>query len=144
MVSRREVISAGVLGTLSPGVPENAAAATQDMTSVSRSLNDIKAEVEDLNELFGRYMGNSMSIGLVGDVRGKIEQYLKTSGKFPEFLEVGTTVFYDVYDWHVRYQQQIQVTQLSDQRMMIKFMFTQLILRWEQASNYIGAPYDRG
>jgi len=26
---------------------------------------------------------------------------------------------------------------------MIQFMFTQLVLRWENDSNYIGAPFDK-
>ena len=69
--------------------------------------------------------------------------YLKTSGKFPEFCDIGTSVFFEVYDWHVRHQQQIQITRMADQRMMIQFLFTQLILRWENESNYIGTPFDK-
>ncbi len=52
-------------------------------------------------------------------------------------------MFFDVYDWHVRMQQQIQISRLADQRMAIQFMFTQLILRWENAESYVSQAYDR-
>ena len=44
----------------------------------------------------------------------------------------------DVYDWHVRHQQPIQLTRITDQRMAIRFMFTQLILRHEQDPAFVG------
>lgn len=52
-------------------------------------------------------------------------------------------MFHDVYDWHVRQQQQIQITRIAEQRLAIQFMFTQLVLRWENGSNYVGTPFDR-
>ena len=52
-------------------------------------------------------------------------------------------MFYDVYGWHVRNQQQINISRIGEQRMAIQFMFTQLVLRIENESNYIGTPYDR-
>ena len=88
-------------------------------------------------------IASSFSASRVGQVKDRIELYLKSSGKFPEFCDIGTGVFYDVYDWHVKHQQQITVTRLADQRLMIQFMFTQLVLRWENDSNYIGAPFDK-
>ena len=84
-----------------------------------------------------------MNYGNVGQVKSAIEKYAKTGGKFPEYCEVGLSVFYDVYDWHVRHQQQIQITRIADQRLAIQFMFTQLILRWENVETYVGTPYDR-
>ncbi|MDP2325141.1 MAG: hypothetical protein Q8N51_14080, partial [Gammaproteobacteria bacterium] len=88
-------------------------------------------------------LGSSLALGRVGLVREKLELYLKTSGKFPEFCDIGTAAFFDVYEWHVKHQQQIQITRMADQRLMIQFMFTQLILRWENESTYIGIPYDK-
>lgn len=84
-----------------------------------------------------------MNYGTVGTVKSRIEQYAKTGGKFPDFCEIGLAVFHDVYDWHVRNQQQITITRVVEQRLAIQFMFTQLILRWENDTNYVGAPFDR-
>jgi hypothetical protein len=59
-------------------------------------------------------------------------------------MEIGVDVFYEVYDWHVRHQQQIQITRIAEQRFAIQWMFTQLILRYEQDPKYLGIPFDRG
>jgi hypothetical protein len=52
-------------------------------------------------------------------------------------------VFTDLYDWHVRYQQPIEITRV-DNRTAIRFMFTLMVLRPEQADNFVGIPFDRG
>ena len=148
MMSRREVVAAGVLGTLStaaaPVSAEAGQAPTPESMAMTRGLSNLASELNELNRLVTQGMvAPSLSVGLVGNVKSRIELYLKTSGKFPEFCDVGTSVFFEVYDWHVRHQQQIQITRMADQRMMIQFLFTQLILRWENESSYIGTPFDK-
>jgi hypothetical protein len=147
MISRREVVTAGVLGTLStaaPGAAEAAEVQSQDAQAVASGLSNLRTQLEELNRHVNLgLVANSMSIGRVGQVRERIELYLKTSGRFPEFCDIGTSVFFDIYEWHVRHQQQIQITRLADQRLTIQFMFTQLILRWENDINYVGTPFDR-
>lgn len=144
MISRREVVTAGVLGTLATGVTASPVEAVQDAAVLKASLAEIKQEIEGLNGTVQRgLLGSSLDNGRVGQVKGRIETFLKSSGKFPEFCDIGTSVFYDVYEWHVKHQQQINVTRMADQRLMIQFMFTQLVLRWENDGNYIGMPFDR-
>jgi hypothetical protein len=58
-------------------------------------------------------------------------------------MEVGTAVFFDMYDWHVKHRQQLAVTRQSDGRYAMQFMFTFLVLRPDQDVNYIGYPYDK-
>lgn len=144
MISRREVVTAGVLGTLGASAAPVPAEAMQDGAVIRAGLNEIKEELADLNGNVQRgLLGSSLDNGRVGLVKGRIETFLKSSGKFPEFCDIGTSVFYDIYEWHVKHQQQINVTRMADQRLMLQFMFTQLILRWENDSNYIGMPFDR-
>ena len=146
MISRREVVTAGVLGSLATGASVSPAEAEPagDVLVLRASLQDIKTQIEELKgHVFSGLVASSMSIGRVGQVKERLETYLKSSGKFPEFCDIGTAVFFDIYEWHVKHQQQIQITRLADQRLMIQFMFTQLILRWENDSNYISAPYDK-
>lgn len=147
MISRREVVTAGVLGTLSTAAPQAAASAAAqgaDAQAVASGLANLKTQLEELNRhVNAGLVASSMSIGRVGQVKDRLEGYLRTSGRFPEFCDIGTSVFFDIYEWHVKHQQQIQITRLADQRLMIQFMFTQLILRWENDINYISAPYDK-
>jgi hypothetical protein len=144
MISRREVVTAGVLGTLATAGSAEAAELQQEVQTLragfealSSTLNDIKTSLDE------GLRGNSMNYAGVGAVKTKIENYTKVTGRFPDYCDIGLSVFYDVYGWHVRNQQQLNITRIAEQRMAIQFMFTQLVLRIETESNYIGVPYDR-
>jgi len=142
MMNRRDMLAAGLLGGLAPsreGELQNTGEVIlrEGFNRIDDSVDEFKASVEQ------GMRGNSMNYGGVGEVKREVQRYLKTSGRFPEYIDIGVSIFFDVYDWHVRNQQQIQITRLADQRMTIQFLFTQLVLRWENAENYIGQPYDR-
>lgn len=149
MISRREVVTAGVLGTLT-SVSATASGASGDAEqggeaqALANGFNSIKTQLEELKaHVHSGLVANSLHVGRLGLLNERIEKHLRSSGKFPEFCDIGTGIFYDVYDWHVKHQQQIQITRVADQRLAIQFMFTQLILRWENDGNYLGTPFDR-
>lgn len=149
MISRREVVTAGVLGTLSTAAAAAAAAPDQsggqDDAQARAMLGQIRQELRSMNAtLDNAFLKPSLSYSTISDIRDRLTVHLRSSGKFPDFMEIGTAIFYDVYDWHVKHAQQIQIVRLADQRFAIQFMFTQLVVRWEQAPNYFGQPYDRG
>lgn len=152
MISRREVVTAGVLGTLVGSTADLSAEArverakvegAQDDAGIIRALNQIEQELERLN---GVVDGTSRvtSGSYLGEIRARFTTHLRAAGKFPEFMEIGVEPFYEVYDWHVRHQQQIQITRISEQRFAIQWMFTQLIMRYEQDPKHLGIPFDRG
>jgi hypothetical protein len=62
--------------------------------------------------------------------------------KYPDFLEIGLDVWDNVYDWHVTYQQPLNVNRLADGRYAMAFMFTTLLLRPEQSPDFVGYPFD--
>ena len=142
MITRREVVTAGVMGTLAAAP---AAAAQQDSPAATKALTDINSQLQSIRSVLDTSLrGPGLSAGFIGDLRERFTVHMKAAGKFPDFMEIGTAVFYDVYDWHVRHNQQIQITRIADQRFAIQFMFTQLIVRWEQDPRYLGVPFDRG
>jgi hypothetical protein len=144
MISRREVVTAGVLGTLATAGPAEAAQAAQEVEVLRAGFKLLEDKFTELKASVDQGLrGNSMNFGNMSRVREVIEKYTKASGKFPEYCDIGLGVFYDVYDWHVRNQQQIQIARIADQRMVIQFMFTQLIVRWESESNFVGVPFER-
>ena len=147
MISRRDVVTAGVLGTLSTAAmaaPEEAQSAQGD-AAVAATLGQIRGELQQIRLVLDDGMRkSSLSHGGIAAIRERLTTYLRTSGKFPDFCEIGTAFFYEVYDWHVRHAQQIQITRITEQRFAIQFMFTQLVVRYEQDPNFIGSPYDRG
>ena len=144
MISRREVVAGGLLGSLAAATEVSGNERSQETQALRDILKDIDETLGEIKTSIDQGLrGNSMTFGNVGQLRAVIEKYSRAAGKFPEYCEVGLGVFYDVYDWHIRHQQQVQITRIAEQRFMIQFMFTQLLVRWENDLNYIGVPYDR-
>jgi hypothetical protein len=138
MISRREVVTAGVLGTLAGSNVE----AAQDDAGIIRALKDIHAELEKMAGVVDT--STRVTTGsFLTDIRQRFTTHLRSSGKFPDFMEIGIEPFYEVYDWHVRHQQPIQITRISEQRFAIQWMYTQLIMRYEQDPKFLGVPFDR-
>ena len=147
MISRRDVVTAGVLGTLTgTALDADASPAVQDDAETRKVLTQISSQLVAINgKLDAGLLGPEVVHGgFLADIRNKYSVHLRSAGKFPDFLEIGTDVFYDVYDWHVRHNQQIQITRISEQRFAIQWMFTQLVVRFEVDSKFIGIPFDRG
>ena len=146
MISRREVVTAGVLGSLTgSAATAEPAQGAQDDAQTRAVLNRMVQEMQRISTTLEQGLrGPGLDAGPIADIRTRLTTHLRSAGKFPDFMEIGTTIFYAVYDWHVRHAQQIQITRLADQRFTIQFMFTQLIVRWEQDPNFLGVPFDRG
>lgn len=154
MLTRRELVTGGALGaiatattttdsTAQPADPVSAPDTTaQDVdNNALRKIADGSADIS--RSLSAGFRSNSLAHGYVPKLREAYTLYWKTHGKFPEFCEVGTDVFYDLYDWHIKNGLPIPVTRLADGRMVITFMYTQLIVRVDQAPGYVGIPFDR-
>jgi hypothetical protein len=142
MISRRDVVTAGVLGTLVTNT--EAAAQGSDAVTVREGLNKIVDSLDDIKSSIDALHSNSMNQGALGVIKGKLEIWLKATGKFPDYWDVGASVWLEIYDWHVRNQQPIQISRIAEQRMAIQWVFTQYVLRWENDLGYIGPqPYDR-
>ena len=145
MLSRRELITAGMAGGLAaPNVGGAvAAAAEQDQDlAVQREIARNLGDIEDV--LRGDLQGSSLSFGYIAKLRALMEQFLRSHSKFPDYFEIGIGVFMDVYDWHVKNRQQLTVTRVADGRYTLQFMFSTLVLRPDQDPAYIGYPYDKG
>jgi hypothetical protein len=145
MISRREMVTAGVMGSLAAAAPAAAEAAElTEQPELQKGLADINSELGKINAVLDDGLIGPLveGKGYIQDLRKRFKVHLKSAGKFPEFCDIGILCFYEVYDWHVRHMQAIQITRAAENRMAIQFMFTQLVLRWEQDEKYVGQPYD--
>lgn len=106
------------------------------LKAIEESIDQLKTDMERA------LMGNPPRDGCLESVNAKIAYYVTTTGKAPAYCDVGLTVFYDVYDWHVRNRQPIRISRIAEQRMAIQYKFTQLVVRWELAGLYVGIPFD--
>jgi hypothetical protein len=143
MIPRRDLVTGGlvggVLGALSGGDDVEAApaaAAGADVTDemVTRlvgAIAGLKTEIQSLK-----------SFPEISPVRDAQLLYLRANGKFPDYLDVGTTVWFAVHDWHIRWQQPLTLGRDSLGRYTLLFGQTYLIMRLDAAAAYMGVPYD--
>ncbi|NQW04362.1 MAG: hypothetical protein HQ485_10080 [Acidobacteria bacterium] len=158
MLTRRQLVTGGAVGALTAtasattnsSFPDDArqtrtTTAGQDADTVLLTrIQDRLGTIDDsVGGLAAAFKTNSLSFGFVPKLREAYTQYWRANGKFPDSCEVGSDVFYDLYDWHVKNGQPIPVSRLADGRMSITFMYTQLIVRVDQVPNFIGVPFDR-
>lgn len=144
MLSRREVVTGAFLGTAAAAAPASADAAEvqsvdpRDIKQMSTNISQVARDVNRLRQ--DAWPGTAGQ--LIADVRSRFEQFLRTNGRFPQYLDVGLGVYQDVYDWHVRFGQPLTSGRTPEGRYAIVFQYTQLILRPESEPGYIGLPYD--
>jgi hypothetical protein len=146
MINRRSVLNGTALGSAlaalapQPALEARGEAAVQgnsdrnvsiDTSGIISALNALQAEA--------RRQDSFWEIELV---RRQILTFLRQAGKYPDYIEVGTDVWHQVYDWHVRYQQPKTVARTAEGRYTILLYSTQVIMRTELAASYIGQPYD--
>ena len=60
----------------------------------------------------------------------------------PDFIDVGSDLWFAAYDWHVRWQQPITIARDAMGRTTLALLQTALVLRPDSAANYLSLPYD--
>jgi hypothetical protein len=137
MLSRREMLAGGVVGSFASG----SFAAEQDREQTDR---DVVRALQGIQRSLDSAFATATTSGSIAMLRRNFELFLRSNTKFPDFCDIGIGVFYDVYDWHIRNNQPIVVTRQADNRYTIQYMFTTLILRSEHEASFIGVAYDKG
>ena len=135
MMQRRAFFSAAAFaGAAGAAIPHDT---TVEQAS-DRSVEEIGRAVDRLTaELHGQHVFPELDA-----VREAQKTYLRTTGKFPDFIEVGTNVWYAIYDWHVRFRQPITIGRDATGRYTLPVTHTTVVLRPEQTPAFIGPPYD--
>lgn len=146
MFTRRQIVTHGTVGALAaasiPATANLEAAPVQDNGDVVRELKTFESIVQ--KSVSSAFETNTLAYGQVPRLRDLFTAFLKTNQKFPDFCEVGINVFYDIYDWHVKNTQPLQVGRNPDNRLTIRFMYTTLIVRADSPDpSFMGAPFDR-
>ena len=140
MVHRRAVITGTVLGGALSAFTEpleaGAGAAAQQVPD--RLVEDIAKAIRSVRDEIER----QSTFGEIAAVREQMRTFLRAHSKFPDFIEVGTDVWQQVYDWHVRFQQPIAFGRTAEGRYSILLIATNIVMRTDMAANYIGLGYD--
>jgi hypothetical protein len=125
MIERRNLVSGGLVAGLAALAPPAARAATPD-EAFERQFEAVYPD---------KWRG-------VLRVRSQQRTWMQSARKYPDFIEIGLDVWENVYDWHVAFQQPVNVTRLADGRYAMVFMFTTLLLRPDQAADFVGFAFD--
>lgn len=140
MISRRDILTGGAFGTAFGGVEAAAQSDAQtlaELQRIRRQLEGVTGELQKANA--GCFTG---ACEAVTKVRDGLTLHLRAAQKFPDYIEVASDVYLDLYDWHVRNQQPISVGRLADGRYTLLFMFTSVLLRPDATAGFVGVPYD--
>ena len=143
MVHRRAVITGTVLGgalsaLAAPAAGLQAAGGQADCRNSERLIEEIARAVQAVRDELAR----EQSFWELDAVRQQTRTFLRANGKFPDFLEVGSDVWQRVYDWHVRFQQPINLGRTPDGRYTILLLATTLVMRPDMDSGFVGMGYD--
>jgi hypothetical protein len=109
MIPRRQVLGGGLMGGVlgalaAPGVEAAEAAAAEAQRSRSGDSVDVGQIVRALNDLRTE-LRNQRQFSEIAAVREAQQMFLRSNGKLPDFIEVGSDVWFAAYDWHIRWQQ---------------------------------------
>jgi len=139
MVQRRDLVGGGLVAGLATLMTTRAEAADSPAGDDGSA-----AAIDRFREAFERQFDQVYSAKWRGVSRVRQQQrtWMLATRKYPDFIEIGLDVWDNVYDWHVAYQQPLNVTRLSDGRYAMTFMFTTLLLRSDQSPDFVGYAFD--
>jgi hypothetical protein len=141
-MKRRELIGGGVLGGLLGGLGEEAAQAAQVPQSTTRTvIEDFSGVVDAINNL-EKEIARQNSFVDIAPIRDAQRNYLRVNSHMPNYIEVGAGHWFSLYDWHVRWQQPLNLTRDLLGRYTITYLGTAIVLRTEMPDQFLSAPYD--
>ena len=138
MIERRAVMGGTLLAALAGLLMPKPAAAEQERGDqpIAQAIDKLRDEVVKAQEC---------TLGpcdVVATIRRQQNVFIRANQKFPDYIDAGIDAWQAVYDWHVKNHQPITTTRLPDGRYGLAFMFTTVVLRYENTPNFIGFGYD--
>jgi hypothetical protein len=140
-MKRRDLLAHGALGGLIGALGSTtalSAAGQGGPAPPDRAFDRVVEAIADLRT----ELREERQFGEIAPIRAAQKQYLRSNSKLPDFIEVGPDVWFQVYDWHVRWQQPISEGRDAQGRLTLALNQTLVILRPDVQATYIGVPYD--
>ena len=141
MVRRRAMITGTVLGGALSALtasPEAAGVEQAAQDPDGRRLEEVATAVRAVRDEIAR----QYTFWEITAVRDQVRTFLRANGKFPDFIETGSDIWQQVYDWHVRFQQPIALGRTPDGRHTTLLAATTVVLRPDMPPAFVGIPYD--
>jgi hypothetical protein len=136
MLARRRMLGTtlfgGLVGSAIPASGQSTQASDRQLTEIADALKDLRKAIEAPQGAFVELL----------PIRQKQMDYLRSTNKFPDFIDVGLDVWFAVHDWHIKHQQQPALGRDANGRYTISVLGTQLVMRPDLVPTFISAPYD--
>jgi len=139
MMGRRQLLGTSVLSGLFSTLEPAQSAAAQSQ-ALEREIQGIVQALRDLRNT----MDTQYSFSEILVLRKRMTDFLSASGKFPDFIEVSSEVWWNVYDWHIKHLQPTAIGRDAGGRYTITLVQTTVIMRPDMAPNSVGQPFDNG
>jgi len=143
MIPRRGVLGGAVLAALGIATGGDAAEPPAATATGGQPPPERAAElIADALAQLRKELQTERQFTELEAIREVQKQFLRANAKFPDFIEVGTDLWFAVHDWHVRWQQPLTLGRDGLGRYTILLNATTVIMRTDSAGNYLGQAYD--
>jgi len=150
MIDRRQLLSstmaagflalgdsaATVARTDSPGADDGTAQSSRDMADLAKAVDSMSTNLAVAITQWREFPE-------ISRIRKAQKDYLIAHAKLPDAIEVGVNVWFDVYDWHIKWAQPLAMGRDANNRRTIALFETLIVLQIDQPPNFVGMPYDR-
>jgi hypothetical protein len=142
MVSRRLALRGGVLGAVG-GILAGGEAAAEPAAAAAAQRSDEGSDriAASIDRLRDELRSEQLFTEIVA-IREAQKTFLRVNLKFPDYIDVGSDIWFAVYDWHVRWQQPLTIGRDPLNRYTIVVNQTAVVLRPDSVGSYVGIPYD--
>jgi hypothetical protein len=144
MVERRDVIGGGLAAGLAAlfGGEAGAVAAPGAQATQGNASADGDAQTAKAVDALRAVIEHQHESAEIIQIRAQQRTFLKSSQKFPDFIDVGIDVWEHLHDWHVKNRQPLIIIRMSDGAYGMAFVATTLVLQPQQPANYVSWGYD--
>jgi len=147
MIDRRQLLSttmaAGLAGLAESPVTPTDSAGDAGAAQSSRDMADLARAIDSMSARLATVITEWRRFPEISRIREAQKDYLITHAKLPEIIGVGVNVWFDVYDWHIKWQQPLAMARDANNRRTITLFETAVVLQIDQPPNYVGMPFDK-
>lgn len=142
MVKRRDLLGGGILGGILGGMAEDSEAVqAQQQPRQQTVVEDFSGVVDAINNL-EKEIARQNSFLDIAPIREVQRNFLRVNLHMPNYIEVGAGLWFTLYDWHVRWQQPLNLSRDLLGRYTISYLGTAIVLRPEMPDQFLSSPYD--
>ncbi len=144
-MTRRELLTGALAAGGSASVARPAGETLSAGQGGRTSDEQVAAALHEIRDELHQWRGawNAVDCAEAGTLRALQRAFLRTRGKFPDFIEVGIDVWERIGDWQVRSRLPSPIGRLADGHYTLPFGQTLLVLRHDVSTTYVGEGYDK-